>query len=322
MFPFLGQPCDLGPRLLQVLFQRLLPAEGAGAGTGSHSHPVLRHPLQGNGPGSHQRGRDLCQQLIQGPLVGHPKVRQHVVVDGHPSTQPPVSIVFLAQARQLPGTAYPFHSAEQPQGQQHFRVRCGAARPVQRRFDGAVEGRQVQLFQQAPDSPGRVVFSQRCIQVPGQKLELLPVWLEHASLLGTGRRRRYPLLGWRQFEQRRFSHSSPPKHLFPLLSLIPTRRARPWGCIYSHALRVTLAMGLRKASTYSVNLVLDSSACRDTWVLPTRPPSICWVCEGCLPPSALLRTGPRAPRGKGALPPYRSPVGPERQFGARLVTCA
>ena len=67
MFPFLGQPCDLGPRLLQVLFQRLLPAEGAGAGTGSHSHPVLRHPLQGNGPGSHQRGRDLCQQLIQGP---------------------------------------------------------------------------------------------------------------------------------------------------------------------------------------------------------------------------------------------------------------
>ena len=236
MFPFLGQPCDLGPRLLQVLFQRLLPAEGAGAGTGSHSHPVLRHPLQGNGPGSHQRGRDLCQQLIQGPLVGHPKVRQHVVVDGHPSTQPPVSIVFLAQARQLPGTAYPFHSAEQPQGQQHFRVRCGAARPVQRRFDGAVEGRQVQLFQQAPDSPGRVVFSQRCIQVPGQKLELLPVWLEHASLLGTGRRRRYPLLGWRQFEQRRFSHSSPPKHLFPLLSLIPTRRARPWGCIYSHAL--------------------------------------------------------------------------------------
>ena len=93
----------------------------------------------------------ICgQQLIQGPLVGHPKVRQHVVVDGHPSTQPPVSIVFLAQARQLPGTAYPFHSAEQPQGQQHFRVRCGAARPVQRRFDGAVEGPTSPTFSNRP----------------------------------------------------------------------------------------------------------------------------------------------------------------------------
>ena len=37
------------------------------------------------------------------------------------------------------------------------------------------------------------------------------------------------------------------------------------------------------------------------------------VCEGCLPPSALLRTGPRAPRGKGAPAPLPIPRG---GFGA------
>ena len=80
----------------------------------------------------------MCQQLIQRPLMGHSKVRHHVVVDGHPSTQLPVSIVLFAQPGQLPGTAYALHRAQQPKGQQHLWVRGGAAWPAQRRLDGTV----------------------------------------------------------------------------------------------------------------------------------------------------------------------------------------
>ena len=116
MLPLLCQPFHLGLRILQVLLQGLLPPEGASASTGPHPHPVLGHPFQGNGPGERQQGHDLGQQLIQGLLMGTPKVREHVVVDGHTPAQPPVSIVLLAQAGQLPGAAYPFHRAQQPHG--------------------------------------------------------------------------------------------------------------------------------------------------------------------------------------------------------------
>ena len=150
----------------------------------------------------------MTQQLVQGPLVRHPEVRQHMVIDRYTTAQPAVGIVLLAQLGHPPGTAHPLHSRQQPQGQQHLRVRGGPTGMVHHRLNGAIEGRQVQLLQQPPDSTGRVVLGHCRLQIHSHPLNLLPYRPQDTRLIGPGRCSRPSLLGFGQFKQRRLRHGS------------------------------------------------------------------------------------------------------------------
>ena len=206
MLSLLRQPLYLCPRLVQARLQPSLATKGSRPSAGSHPHPVLSHTLQRDRSCGHQRTYDLGQKVVQGLLVRHSNVRQHVVVDRYVAPQPTVGVVLFAQTRQPSGAPYPLPCGQQPQGKQHLGVRRRATRPILHRLDGALEGRQVQLLQKAPYSTGRVVQRHQRLQVHCSPLKLLPLWTHHPRLLGTRRSTTGPLLDGRKLKQRPFAH--------------------------------------------------------------------------------------------------------------------
>lgn len=77
------------------------------------------------------------------------------------------------------------------QSPQHLGIRGSAPQPLLHRLDGAIEDRQVHLFQQAPDDPRRVASGNCLLQVSVQPLQLLPDGPQHPGVLRLRRRSRH-----------------------------------------------------------------------------------------------------------------------------------
>ena len=119
--------------------------------------------------------------------MGHPKVRQHMIVDGCLATQPAVGVMLITQPRQPPGAANSLHRRIYPQGQQHPRVRRRMPGPVQHCLDRGIKGRQFQTLQQCPDGTSGMVIRQERVQVPRHPLDLVTHSTINSGILGISR---------------------------------------------------------------------------------------------------------------------------------------
>src|SRR3972149_1440715 len=133
--PSLAHPLYLLPGLLQAALQSLLAPKGGGPGTSPYPHPVLRYLVQTDHLARHQTAHNLGQQVIHRRWVRHSEVGEHMVVDGHATSQPAVGIMLMAEPVQLPSATHSLHRGIDPQRQEHLGLAGGTARPVQHRLD-------------------------------------------------------------------------------------------------------------------------------------------------------------------------------------------
>ena len=117
--------------------------------------------------------------------------------------------------------AYAFHCGQQPQGQQHLRIRRRATRTVRYCFDVPIKSRQVQLVQEPPNSTGRMIFRYLGLQIYRSPLQLFPYRTQHPGVLRKRRRTNLLLFARRKFKQRGFAHGLPLRMSFPRCSESP-----------------------------------------------------------------------------------------------------
>jgi hypothetical protein len=158
------------------LFQGRLAAKGRRSGAGANAYPVLGDTLHFHQPFLLQRRYADRQLLVQELRVRHPKVRQGVVIDRYPTTEPTVGVVLQAQARQCPRAADALDRRIQPQGNEDHRI--------DRRTPGApfhctnalIQRRQLHPLDKRPHRSHRVILRNQVFERTGVQLELVTVW--------------------------------------------------------------------------------------------------------------------------------------------------
>lgn len=105
----------------------------------------------------------------------YPEVRQRLGVHPDAAAQPLKGDVLLAQPRQLAGAADPSHGCVKPQRQQDTRVRWRMPGPALHRLDRAVQGRNVQPFDEAPHQAHPMVVRHQSLEVHRAKRNLPPL---------------------------------------------------------------------------------------------------------------------------------------------------
>jgi hypothetical protein len=113
--------------------------------------------------------------MVEKRPMGHPKVRQAVVVDRHATAHPAVGIVLLAQPLQGTCTAYPLQGRIQPQRHQDGRVNRRASRPTLQRPNPLVQGREIYPCHKGPDGAYRMILGDERFQMTGPQLDLSTV---------------------------------------------------------------------------------------------------------------------------------------------------
>ena len=124
----------------------------------------------------HEEGRHaLDQEILEEPCLGHPKLGEGVVVDGHPAADPAVRVVLLAQAVERPGAADAIERRVQPEGDEDGRIDRRSPGVALDRADTLTEGGQIARLDEGPHEARNVVGGQEALEVRRAQGELVPV---------------------------------------------------------------------------------------------------------------------------------------------------
>lgn len=121
-----------------------------------------------------QKRRHVAAELVVQPLrVLDPEVAQRVVVDSHPTAQPAVGIVVLAQPVEFTRRTHAVQRRVQPQAHQNGRI---DGRAPDASFDGTdqgVQGLKIERLHEGPNSTGLVLGGQRRVKITGTQFDLV-----------------------------------------------------------------------------------------------------------------------------------------------------
>ena len=178
--------------LLEQNIEPLLTAERAGAGTGAHLQAVLGQAFQAHQALRDQRAHALAQQTIEKAAMCNPEVRQRVMVHAHPTADPAVDRVALAQRSQLPRAAHSLDRRVKPKRHEDLHIDRRTTGHMFASTDLAVKRLQIQAFHKSPDRANPVILRDKAIEIHNLKLKLVPPRLlkPHGTSLLRDRRRR------------------------------------------------------------------------------------------------------------------------------------
>lgn len=123
-----GTSTDLSLGLGQAAAEAGLPAEGGRPRARPDARPVLRHARERDELLLEQDRESLGQERIQGRPMGHPEVAHGVGVHVHPTTDPAVGVVGLAEPGEFSGTAHPVARGVEPEGEENLGAMAGRPR--------------------------------------------------------------------------------------------------------------------------------------------------------------------------------------------------
>jgi len=157
------------------LFQGLLATKGRRSGAGANANSVLGDALHLHQPFLLQRRYADRQLLVQERRVRHPKVRQGVVIDRYPTTEPTVGVMLQAQARQCPRAANALDRRVQPQGNEDHRIDRRAPGAPFHCTNALIQRRQIHALNKRPHRSHRVILRNQVFERTGVQLELVTV---------------------------------------------------------------------------------------------------------------------------------------------------
>ena len=115
------------------------------------------------------------QLLVQELRVCYPKVRQGVVIDRYPTTEPTVGVVLQTQARQCPCTTHTLDRRIQPQGNEDHRIDRRAPGAPFHGSNAIIQRRQIHPLNKRPHRPYRVIVCNQVIERARMQLDLVTV---------------------------------------------------------------------------------------------------------------------------------------------------
>jgi hypothetical protein len=127
----------------------------------------------------------LGEQPVEQIGAADPKVRQRVIVHRHPTAEPAIGIVAVAQPFQSARAADALAGGIKPQRQQKPRRNRRMSGPVIPGLDPILKLAQVKPHHIGPDQTGQVVGPDQAVDVHRQKLDLIAMRLTQAR--GSGR---------------------------------------------------------------------------------------------------------------------------------------
>ena len=186
----------------------------------------------------HLAGHEECrhapdEEILEQVGLGHPELREGVVVDRYPATDPAVRVVLVAQAVERPGAADALERRIQPERDEDGRIDRRPTRVALDRADAVIEGGQIARLDEGPHEARLVVRGQEALEVRRAQGELSPVRALQARASAAIRLGGGGIGGW-EVEQLVHAgivdasavHGDPPAR--SLHSLYAPRPADPW----------------------------------------------------------------------------------------------
>jgi len=115
----------------------------------------------------------FAQQAVEQIGATDPEVRQRVIVQRHPATEPAIDVMVVAEPVQRPRASNAVARGVQPKCQQQPWRRCRVAGPVLPRLDPILQFAQLEPFDIGPDHPSPMILSDQAIDIDGSQFDLV-----------------------------------------------------------------------------------------------------------------------------------------------------
>jgi hypothetical protein len=115
----------------------------------------------------------FAQQAVEQIGTTDPEVRQRVIVQRHPATEPAIDVMADAQPVQRPRASDAVARGVQPKRQQQPGRRRRMAGPVLPRLDPILQFAQLKPFDIGPDHPRRMILPDQSIDIDGSQFDLV-----------------------------------------------------------------------------------------------------------------------------------------------------
>lgn len=113
------------------------------------------------------------QQTVEQVGAADPEVRQRMMVQRHPTAEPAVDIMTVAEPVQRPPAANAIARGVQPKRQQQPGRWRRMTRPVLPRLDPIFQFAQVEPFDISPDHPHRMILPDQAIDIDRSQFDLI-----------------------------------------------------------------------------------------------------------------------------------------------------